>query len=476
MATIVSYTARPRRITQAGLLILAVLTGVTAYALVGLGRYEELPADLMQYAIGAGILALLLQIAVMWRAPYADPVILPLVILLNMLGIATIETVHAANEVYGLRSSASADRQMLWAVVGAALCIGVLVLLKDHRWLRRYTWIFAVTGAILLLLPLVPGLGNARNGSRIWISIAGNSFQPAELAKIAFAIFFAGYLVSRRDTLALAGPKVLGITLPRWSDFGPILVAWGFAMAVLVFQTDLGTSLMFFGLFVAMLYVATDRLSWLVIGAVMFLPPAIVAATQMSHVRTRLTCWLDPLSSENYSACGQISAGLFGLADGGLVGSGLGAGRPDVVPHADSDFIFASWAEETGMIGAFALLLLYLLLVQRAIRAAVGISDGFGTLLAGGLGFVIALQVFVVVGGVTRVIPLTGLTLPFLAAGGSSLVCNWIIAGILVRLSDAARRPAARQVAGAVPGSGSGAGTGGGTLRRPATRTEGAPA
>lgn len=453
MATIVSYTARPRRLIQALLLLLAVAVGVGAYALVGLGRFDELPANLLQVAIGALVLVAVLQIAVMWRAPYADPVILPIVVLLNLLGVTMIESVHAANEIYGLRSSASADRQMLWAVIGVVLCVALLVLLRDHRWLRRYTWISAVAGGVLLLLPLVPVIGSARNGSKIWISVAGFSFQPAELAKIAFAVFFAGYLVARRDTLALAGPKVLGIHLPRWSDFGPILVAWGFAMAVLVFETDLGTSLMFFGLFVVMLYVATDRLSWLVIGAVMFLPPAVFAATQMSHVRTRITCWLDPLSGENYSSCEQISQGLFGLANGGLVGTGLGEGRPDMVPHAESDFIFSSFAEEMGMVGAFALLLLYLLLVQRAIRAAVGISDGFGTLLAGGLGFVMALQVFVVVGGVTRVIPLTGLTLPFLAAGGSSLVCNWIIAGILVRLSDAARRPAARQVEGTLPGS-----------------------
>ena len=453
MATIVSYTARPRRLIQALLLLLAVAVGVGAYALVGLGRFDELPANLLQVGIGALVLVAVLQIAVMWRAPYADPVILPIVVLLNLLGVTMIESVHAANEIYGLRSSASADRQMLWAVIGVVLCVALLVLLRDHRWLRRYTWISAVAGGVLLLLPLVPVIGSARNGSKIWISVAGFSFQPAELAKIAFAVFFAGYLVSRRDTLALAGPKVLGIHLPRWSDFGPILVAWGFAMAVLVFQTDLGTSLMFFGLFVVMLYVATDRLSWLVIGAVMFLPPAIFAATQMSHVRTRITCWLDPLSSANYGSCEQISQGLFGLASGGLIGTGLGEGRPDMVPHAESDFIFSSFAEEMGMVGAFALLLLYLVLVQRAIRAAVGISDGFGTLLAGGLGFVMALQVFVVVGGVTRVIPLTGLTLPFLAAGGSSLVCNWIIAGILVRLSDAARRPAARQVEGTLPGS-----------------------
>src|SRR5699024_11160453 len=236
VATIVSYTARPRRLTQALLLMFAVIVGVGAYALVDLGRFDELPAGILEYAIGAAVLALVLQIAVMWRAPYADPVILPLVVLLNLLGIAMIESVHSANEVYGIRTSASADRQMLWAVLGVLLCAAVLVALRDHRWLRRYTWISAVVGAVLLLLPLAPVIGSARNGSKIWIDIAGYSFQPAELAKIAFAIFFAGYLVSRRDTLALAGPKVLGIHLPRWSDFGPILVAWGFAMAVLVFQ------------------------------------------------------------------------------------------------------------------------------------------------------------------------------------------------------------------------------------------------
>lgn len=455
MATVVSYTARPRRLTQAVLLLLAVALGTAAFALVHLGRYEQLPENLLQVGIGALALAILLQGVIMWRAPYADPVILPLVVLLNMLGIAVIASVDTANDVFRDQTTNVAARQMQWTAIGVIICAVVLALLRDHRWLRRYTWIFAVCGAVLLMLPLVPGLGSERYGSKIWISVAGNSFQPAELAKIAFAVFFAGYLVSRRDTLALAGPKVLGIRLPRWSDFGPILVAWAFAMAVLVFETDLGTSLMFFGLFVVMLYVATDRLSWLVIGALMFLPPAVFAATQMGHVRRRLTCWLDPLASGNYDSCYQINQGLFGMANGGVTGAGLGQGRPNIVPFADSDFIFTSFAEELGLVGAFALLLLYLLLAQRALRAAVGISDGFGTLLAAGLGFLVALQVFVVVGGITRVIPLTGLTLPFLAAGGSSLVCNWLIAGILIRLSDAARRPAARQVAGS-PAAGPG--------------------
>lgn len=445
MATVVSYTARPRRTTQALLLAAALVVGLGALALVGLGRTGEVPPSFTTTAIVVVVLAALLQGLVMWRAPYADPVILPIVVLLNLLGLAAITSYDLAKEVFTSKGTHYADRQLIWTVVGVLAGCAVLVLLRDHRLLRRYTWVSAAAGAFFLLLPLVPGLGRDVYGARIWISVAGYSFQPAEIAKICFAIFFAGYLVARRDTLALAGPKVLGIHLPRWSDFGPIVVAWAFAVAVLVFETDLGTSLMFFGLFVAMLYIATDRLSWLIIGAIMFLPPALYAVTQVSHVKRRLTCWLDPLSSANFDRCGQINQGLFGMGSGGIIGSGLGGGRPSMVPFGQSDFIYSGIAEEMGMIGAFAVLILYLLLVQRALRAAVGISDGFGTLLAGGLGFVLALQVFVVVGGVTRVLPLTGLTLPLLAAGGSSLVANWIIVGLLVRLSDAARRPAARR-------------------------------
>lgn len=451
MATVVSYTARPRRLTQALLLLLALATGLGAIALVSLGRTGELPSSFpLTAGVAAGI-AVLLQVLVMIRAPYADPTILPLTLLLNLIGLAAISSYDTARILFNDKTSTYAERQLIWTAVGVLACAAVLWLLRDHRILRRYTWVSAVAGALFLLLPLVPGLGRDVYGARIWISIAGYSFQPAEIAKILFAVFFAGYLVSRRDTLALAGPKVLGIHLPRWSDFGPIVVAWAFAVAILVFETDLGTSLMFFGLFVAMLYIATDRLSWMIIGAVMFLPPALYAVTQVSHVQKRLTCWLDPLASSNYEACFQINQGLFGMGAGGVVGAGLGEGRPSMVPFGQSDFIFSGIAEEMGMIGTFAVLLMYLLLVQRALRAAVGISDGFGTLLAGGLGFVIALQVFVVVGGVTRVMPLTGLTLPFLAAGGSSLVANWIIVGLLVRLSDAARRPSARRAGAGAP-------------------------
>lgn len=444
MATVVSYTARTRRTTQALLLLFALAVGLGTFVVVGLGRSGTVPTHLPVVAATTIAIAVVLQIIVSWRAPYADPLILPTALLINLVGIAIIFSIDLAKAKKGVEGFAYGSRQLLWTGLGAALAVGVLLVLRDHRVLRRYTWISAVVGVVFLLMPLAPLLGTSINGSRVWIHIGPFSFQPAEIAKLCFAVFFAGYLVARRDTLALAGPKVLGIHLPRWSDFGPILAAWAVAVAVLVFETDLGTSLLFFGLFVVMLYVATDRPSWMIIGAAMFLPPAIVAVTQVSHVRKRMTCWLDSMASANFQDCYQINQGAYGLANGGVVGAGLGQGRPTMVPFAHSDFIYTSLAEQMGLIGAVGVLLLYLILVQRALRIAVGVSDGFGTLLATGLGFVMALQVFVVVGGITRVIPLTGLTLPFLAAGGSSLVANWIIVGLLLRLSDAARRPAAR--------------------------------
>ncbi|MGQ4538065.1 FtsW/RodA/SpoVE family cell cycle protein [Dermabacteraceae bacterium P7074] len=438
MATVITHTAKPQRRVQALLLLLAVAIGVSTHALAALNHDDKLPADLWLYALTFGGVAVVLQLVMSLRAPYADPLILPIVLTINGIGVGLISSVDIS-----LGTTAHANRQLMWTVFGVALCCATILLVRDHRWLRRYTWTFALAGILLLLLPLLPFIGQNINGSRIWIRLGSMSFQPGEIAKICLAIFCAGYLVSRRDTLALTGPKILGINFPRWRDFGPIVVAWLLTLGVLVFETDLGTSILLFGLFVAMLYVATDRLSWLIMGAVMFLPPAIYAATQLSHVQRRIKCWVDPLGKDSYSSCEQIAKGLFGLANGGLTGAGLGGGRPAMVPHSQSDFIFATLAEQLGLVGVFAILLLYLVLVQRFLRTGIVIPDGFGKLLAGGLGFVIALQVFVVVGGITRVIPLTGLTLPFMAAGGSSLVANWLIVGLLVRMSDNARRPAA---------------------------------
>jgi len=297
-------------------------------------------------------------------------------------------------------------------------------------------------GLVLLLLPLVPVLGKNINGSRIWIGIGPLSFQPGELAKILLALFFAGYLVQTRDALSLVGRRVLGFSFPRARDLGPILVAWLASLGVLVFERDLGSSLLFFGLFVALLYVATERISWIAIGLSLFVAGCYVAYLLFGHVQQRVLLWLHPFSQRALEVSDQIVRGLYGMANGGLIGTGLGRGRPDLNYYAESDLIVPSFGEELGLAGVFALLLLYLLLVERGLRTALGVRDGFGKLFATGLSFTVALQCFVVVGGVTRVIPLTGLTMPFLSYGGSSLVANWAILGLLLRISDQARRPA----------------------------------
>jgi cell division protein FtsW (lipid II flippase) len=422
------------------LLLLVVSVGIAtaAYALVGLAIEGVLPVRLL--AVGAGLLGVGLALHVVVRvvAPYADPVIMPIALLINGLGLVMIHRLDLAE------GSSLAVRQLGATAVGVAAAAVVLVVLRDHRRLRARTYTAMVVGLVLLLLPLVPGIGTTVNGATIWIDLGVTTFQPAELGKIAIIVFFAGYLVVARDTLSLVGPKILGLRLPRARDLGPILVAWLASVGVLVFQRDLGTSLLFFGIFVAMLYVATERVSWIVIGLGLFAGGCVLAWRLFGHVQNRVAVWLDPFDPDLIQATGGsylVVQGLYGMADGGLLGTGLGRGSPEIVPFAESDFIVAALGEELGLAGLFALLVLYGILVQRGIRTAIGVRDGFGKLLAGGLAFSIALQVFVVAGGVTRVIPLTGLTMPFLAYGGSSLLGSWIIVGLLLRISDLARRP-----------------------------------
>jgi len=440
MATVQPHRVRPGRGIELGLLALALAIGIAAYALVGIGVTGEVPADVVGYGVGMTVLGLGLHAVLRWRAPYADPVIMPAVVALNGIGLAMIYRLDLAED------ASFATRQLGWTAVSVVLAGAVIVLLRDHRTLRRYTYTAMIAGLVLVVLPLVPGLGAQINGANIWIRLGPFSLQPAELGKIALAIFFAGYLVTNRDTLALAGPKVLGLQLPRIRDLGPIIIAWAASLAVLISERDLGTSLLFFGLFVAMLYVATERLSWVLIGLSMFVVGAGVAASAFPHVGARFDVWLHALDNDIFNrspgGSGQLVRGLFGLASGGLFGTGWGAGRPDLVPYAESDFIFASLGEELGLTGVLAILLVYLVLAERGMRTAIGVRDGFGKLLAGGLAFVVAFQCFVVVGGITRIIPLTGLTTPFLAYGGSSLLANWIIVALLLRISDDARRPA----------------------------------
>ncbi|GAA2721156.1 FtsW/RodA/SpoVE family cell cycle protein [Cellulomonas aerilata] len=455
MVTVAPHQVRPGRGVELGLLVVALALGVGAYALVGLNVTGVLPANIARYGAGMAVLAVVMHLVLRVRAPYADPVILPAAVALNGIGLAMIYRIDLA-ESTAADPSTFANRQLAWTGIGVLLACVVLVVLRDHRTLRRYTYTAMVAGLALILLPLVPGLGTTINGARIWVHLGGMSLQPAEFAKIALAVFFAGYLVTHRDTLALAGPTVLGLHLPRLRDLGPILVVWAGSLAVLVFERDLGTSLLFFGLFVAMLYLATERTGWILIGLGLFLGGALVAARTFSHVAARFEGWLhafdDDVINQSPGGSFQLVSALYGMASGGLFGTGWGQGRPDLVPYAESDFIIASLGEELGLTGLLALLLVYLVLAERGMRTAIGVRDGFGKLLAGGVSFVVAFQCFVVVGGVTRVIPLTGLTMPFLAYGGSSLLANWVIVALLLRISDSARRPAP-EVQGYDPGA-----------------------
>ena len=439
-----SQTARPRtyRLAELGLLILAIVVATSSYALVGLGVEGTIPANVYGYAAWLAVLGIAIHIVVWIKAKYADPVLVPIAVLLNGLGLAMIYRVDLGRDEY----LGSGMTQLIWTSLGVVLAGLIVIFLKDHRLLRRYTYISGMAGLVLLLLPLVPGLGSEHYGARIWIKVPlFGSFQPGEVSKILLTIFFAGYLVSYKDQLVAAGKKFLGIQWPRLRDLGPIVTAWVASVGVLVFERDLGTSLLFFGLFVAMLYVATSKASWIILGLGFFAAGAVLASLYFTHVQQRIDGWLNALTPEVYNkevgGSYQLVQGLFGMSNGGLIGTGLGEGRPNMVPFAESDFIYAAFGEEIGLAGLFVILLCYLFIFQRGIRTAQQLRDGFGTLLATGLSFTIALQVFVVVGGVTRLIPLTGLTTPFLAQGGSSLIANWMIIGLLLRISDNARRP-----------------------------------
>ncbi len=440
MATVTTLAPRTRRGVELILLVFAVGIVLLAYVNVGIAVDGQLPPSIIAYGVGLVVLVGAVHITLRLRAAYADPVLLPVATVLNGLGLVMIHRLDLAKGRNG--GDAFAPRQMVWMTLGVALALAILWLLRDHRRLQRFTYTAMAAGLVLLLLPLLPGIGKNINGSRIWIGIGPLSFQPGELAKIVLAVFFAGYLVQTRDALSLVGRRVLGLSLPRARDLGPILIAWLASLGVLVFERDLGSSLLFFGLFVAMLYVATERKSWIAIGMLLFVAGSYLAYLLFGHVQQRVLLWLHPFSQKALEVSDQLVRGLFGMASGGLLGTGLGRGRPDLTYYAESDFIVPSFAEELGLFGVFALLLLYLVFVERGMRTALGVRDGFGKLLATGLAFTVALQCFVVVGGVTRVIPLTGLTMPFLSYGGSSLLANWAILGLLLRISDQARRPA----------------------------------
>jgi cell division protein FtsW (lipid II flippase) len=445
---------RGRRGAELAMLVFAVVLVMFAYASVGLGLDGHIPPGFLGYGLVFAGLMVGTHLAVRKLAPWADPLLLPLAGLLNGLGLVMIYRLQLSGRngspgrLISTMSSTTTEFQLVWSAGGLVAFILVLVLIKEPRVLQRYTYTFGAIGLVLLTIPaLLPSSMSAINGAKVWIIIGGLSIQPGEFAKLALAVFFAGYLVTKRDVLALAGRRFLGIDLPRARDLGPVLIAWAASLLILVFETDLGTSALFFGMFLVMLYVATQRTSWLLIGTGLFLTGAVAAGQLIAHVHERFSIWLDPFAhSRVFSSSYQLVQGLYGMGYGGVLGTGLGHGQPYWTPLVQSDFIITAFGEELGIAGLMAILLLYGLIVQRGLRAAVAVRDPFSKLLAGGMAVVLALQVFVIVGGATRLIPLTGITTPFLSQGGSSLVASWMLIALLMRVSDTARKPAPQPI------------------------------
>ncbi|MDT8910411.1 FtsW/RodA/SpoVE family cell cycle protein [Amycolatopsis sp. PS_44_ISF1] len=436
------------------LLLLAFATFIVTLALVLVEANQEQELTLSILWLGLSYLAILTaaHLAVRRWAPYADPVLLPCVALLNGIGLVMIHRIDLAKAEKALQQGSAfkpaVTNQVLYTVISLVLFVVVLIVIKDHRTLTRYGYTAGLLGIGLLALPAVlPSSLSEVNGAKVWILLPGFfSIQPGEFAKILLMIFFASFLVSKRDLFMVAGKKFLGVELPRARDLGPILIAAAASVGILVFEKDLGTSLLYFCIILVMLYVATERVIWVVVGLSFFAAGCVIAYNLFTHVQQRVQNFIDPLGPR-YDARGgsyQLAQGLFGLGTGGVGGTGLGSGRPDIVPEANSDFITASIGEELGFIGLAAVLMLYLLLAMRGMRSALAVRDTFGKLLGGGLAFTVVMQIFVVVGGVTALIPETGITAPFLSQGGSSLLANYILVALLLRISDAARRPAVR--------------------------------
>ncbi|MCY9786526.1 FtsW/RodA/SpoVE family cell cycle protein [Nocardiopsis sp. EMB25] len=454
-ATAEAPTALPpikRRNAELVLVAVAIAITMAGIAIAGLNLNGRIPSAMWTVGLTFGVLAIAAHVAMRFFAPYADPLILPCTLFLNGIGVAMIWRL-AAVEAEDIER-AGAGMQLVWSGIGLVCCFLIIIFLKDPRVLQRYTYISGLVAIVLLLLPAIPGLGYAVYGARLWIKLGPFTMQPSEFAKIALVIFLASYLMNKRQVLAIVGkPIKVGrfkiIDLPRGRDLAPIAVGWVMAIGMLVLLRDLGTSLLLFGTFLAMLYVATQRSSWVTIGLVLFMGGATLAYLLFWHVQARVNIWLNAFDQEVYDAIGgsqQLVQGIVGLGYGGLFGTGLGGGEADQIFAAESDFILASLGEELGLTGLLSVLIVLFLLVERGMRIALASTIPFNKLLTSGIAFVLAYQVFIVLGGLTRVIPLTGSTTPFMAAGGSALMASWIMMGILLRISDIARRPAPQAI------------------------------
>lgn len=426
-------SAVPTRRARTGLWLLAIAlaASVLAYALQGLALDEALPSDLTVVAAVFAVGAVAGWGAVRYLARGADPVLYPTAVALGGLGTAMI---------YRLMNERGrpdiAQNQAVWLLIGLVFLIATIALIRDVRRLDRYTYTIGLGGLVLLLLPVVPGLGFEVNGAKLWVDLGFVQFQPAEIGRLMIVVFLASYLSQRRELLAEGVGK---FGLPRPKDLGPLLLAWGTSMAILFLERDMGASLLLFAVFAVMLWVATGRASYLVIGLVLFALGAYLGWLAFPHIQVRVDAWLHALDPAFVDDEGfQLAQGWFGMASGGMVGTGLGLGSPTFVPYVASDFILAAFGEELGMLGVSALLLLYLVLVGRGLRVAVERHDAFEKLLAVGLTTLLGLQVFVIAGGVLRLIPLTGVPLPLVSYGGTSRVATFVLLGLLIRVSAGA--------------------------------------
>ena len=423
-------------------LVPAALLVTAGFAAIFIQASNRLSTVSLTY--GGVFLALCLggHLVIRRALPHADPYLFPLTAALASVGIV---------EIYRISPTLARD-QAQWLVLGLALFALTITFLRDGRYLRleNYRYLIAIAGVGALLLPRLPVIGGQNHGVYLAVHVGSISFQPSEFAKIAIVVFLASYLRDNRQVLVTAGRRILWLTLPPMKQFGPLLLVWGSAMAMLLVTREIGTSLMFFGAFLALLYVATGRFSFPFLGLILFALGGYYLGTHIGHIHQRVLAWEHPFQTKLYNASGgsyQLANGLFAQADGGLLGVGfdqsiINIGRVPLLPVAESDSIYAVIVNEVGLVGAIGLLVTYLLFIARGLKVATIARDSFSKLLASGLSFIVAMQVFVIVGGVTAVIPLTGVTLPFVAYGGSSVVMNLVLLALLLLVSDRARRPA----------------------------------
>lgn len=414
-----------RRRVELGLMVLVGILTAGAYVLASLGRSASLPANLVPFLVVILALLTAAHFAVRRLAPGADGLLLPLAGLLN--GIGYVFVARLRPDLAGF--------QALWTAVGIGAFVATLVVVRRARDLERYRYLFAFGGIGLLLLPLLPVVGQTINGARLWLRVGPVSFQPGEIAKIALSLFFASYLVDKRELLSVGTRKVAGLWLPEVRHVAPIVVAWSMSLVIMFFERDLGSSLLFFALFITLLWVATARTVYLAIGAAMFSMGSVLAWNVFDHVQNRVAIWIDPWPVANDSGY-QIVQGLFAFAAGGVTGTNLAQGSPQRIPAVATDFTFAAIGEELGLLGTVAVLATFLLIVGSGLRIALRTDGPFEKLLATGLTAIIGLQSFIILGGVTRLVPLTGITLPFVSYGGSSLLANYVLLALLLRISD----------------------------------------